>query len=165
MDDQFYIPALFIIAGIIVLAIIIKFASAPRYPYVPRRLLSPAELKFFRTLEALIPEDLRLSLKPRLGDIIDVDYVVKEKDFKWKGRYGALIWSKHLDFVIYDPVVSEVVLCIELDDKSHDTKEARERDKFKDKALEAAGIPLLRIKCKAHYDSTAIAKKLKPYLD
>lgn len=164
LQDPLYIT-FGIIAGVIVLGLILKFATAPLYPYVPRRLLSAAELKFFRTLERLIPPNLRLSLKPRLGDIIDVDYVVREKDFKWKGRYGALIWSKHLDFVIYDPLDSEVVLCIELDDSSHFSKDAIERDKFKDKALEAAGIPLLRIKCTAFYDSKSIAKQLAPYLD
>ena len=153
------------LGGLIFIYILVRFGTTSRYPYVPRRLLSAAELKFFRTLEGLIPDNLRLSLKPRLGDIIDVDYIVREKDFKWKGRYGAQIWSKHLDFVIYDPIDSEVVLCIELDDSSHDTKDAKARDRFKDKALAAAGVPLLRIKCKAYYESNVIAKKLAPYLD
>ena len=153
-----------VVTAIIILLVVAKFITAPRYPYIPRRLLSAAELKFFRTLEPLIPNDLRLSLKPRLGDIIDVDYVVREKDFQWKGKYGAMIWSKHLDFVIYDPVDSEVVLCIELDDSSHLTKDAQQRDTFKNKALDAAGVPLLRIKARAYYESKTLAKKLEPFL-
>lgn len=149
----------------ILIYLIVRFSTSERYPYIPRRLLTAAELKFFKTLEGLIPDNLRLSLKPRLGDIIDVDYLVREKDLKWKGRYGAQIWSKHLDFVIYDPIDSEVILCIELDDTSHLTKEAKARDRFKDKALDAAGVPLIRIKCKAYYDSKSIAKILSPHLD
>ena len=39
-----------------------------------------------------------------------------------------------------------VLFALELDDASHDTQEAKRRDKFKDKAFKAADLPLKRLR-------------------
>ena len=107
------------IAGFIALYLFTRLLSSPRYPYVHRHILTKAELRFFKTLRWLIPQDAYLSVKPRLGDIVDVDKVVKDRDSNWIGNFGAAVWSKHIDFVIFDTDTAEVLLCIELDDSSH----------------------------------------------
>ena len=38
-----------------------------------------------------------------------------------------------------------MLFALELDDSTHDTKDARKRDHLKDKAFAAAGVPLKRI--------------------
>ena len=50
-----------------------------------------------------------------------------------------------LDFVLCDNT-SNPICAIELDDKSHLRESAKTRDMKKDKALNAAGIPIVRIK-------------------
>ena len=49
---------------------------------------------------------------------------------------------------------------IELDDKTHRGKERQERDQFLDKSLEAANVPLLRIKAKDAYSIKEISGSL-----
>jgi|AntRauTorckE6833_2_1112554.scaffolds.fasta_scaffold15308_4 hypothetical protein len=154
-----------IICGVIILLLLLRYVLVDKFPYTSRRIMSEAELRFYRILEPLVPDNLRLSIKPRLGDIIDVDAVTQNKDSQWKGRYGAAIWSKHIDFVLFDPVDAEIVLCIELDDSSHLTPDAKTRDRFKDKALTAAEVPLLRIPAQRHYDAAVLRDLLSEQLD
>ena len=59
-------------------------------------------------------------------------------------KYFHKIAQKHVDFVICDQNLY-VLFAIELDDSSHETKDAKKRDRLKDKAFAAAGIPLKRI--------------------
>ena len=51
-----------------------------------------------------------------------------------------------LSFVLADARTLAPVLVIELDDKSHWQTDARQRDAFKDAALESAGVRVLRVK-------------------
>ena len=52
----------------------------------------------------------------------------------------------HCDFVLADEETLAVVLAIELDDRSHWQPDAIRRDQFKDAALFAAGVSILRVK-------------------
>ncbi|MGR5318484.1 DUF2726 domain-containing protein, partial [Vibrio mediterranei] len=61
------------------------------------------------------------------------------------------VTSKHVDVVIVAAKTSEIVCAIELDDASHRTKRAKLQDSEKNYALDAAGIPLYRIKPRANY--------------
>lgn len=150
---------------LIVLIILFRLVLVDKFPYVPKKIMSAAELRFYRILDPLVPANLRLGTKPRLGDLIDVDPALQQKDSSWKARFGAPIWSKHIDFVLFDPINAEIALCIELDDSSHQTAEAKSRDAFKDKALAAADLPLLRIPVQRHYDTAALRQSLSEYLD
>ena len=78
-------------------------------------------------------------VKVRLLDVVNVP------DKAWR-EYGAPASGMHLDFVLADAATTKVRLVVELDDKSHQRPEARERDRFKDNALAAAGVPILRVK-------------------
>lgn len=68
-------------------------------------------------------------------------------------RQSALnrINRKHIDFVICNPADLSILCAVELDDRSHNRADRKERDQFIDKALDAAGIPILHIKTKAGY--------------
>ncbi len=78
-------------------------------------------------------------MQVRLADIINCS----ESD--WQKGYGPKISAKHIDFVLFDKNTTKIRLCIELDDPSHDKPERKRRDVFVNKALESAGVPLLRI--------------------
>jgi hypothetical protein len=86
-----------------------------------------------------------LALKVRLADVI---YCT---DRTWSRGYGQRISQKHLDFVLYDTATTRILLAIELDDRSHEKAHRKARDEFVDRSLDAAGVPLLRVRAAATY--------------
>ena len=81
--------------------------------------------------------------KVRLADIV----TVARGDEHWQSQFNR-ISSKHADFVLCALESFEPLLVIELDDASHDRTDAQQRDMVKSKALEAARVPLLRLRAK-----------------
>jgi Protein of unknown function (DUF2726) len=141
----------YLLLAAVVLAIVIAVwlvmrKRRPSLPYVKRpSLLTPAELRFYRVLLRAVPAGLVVFVKVRLIDLVNVP------DKAWR-EYGAPASGMHLDFVLADAATLEVVLVIELDDKSHLGTEAQKRDKFKNAALGAAGVPILRVRAAGRYD-------------
>ena len=70
------------------------------------------------------------------------------------------IQSKHLDFVVCNPNDLTVQYAIELDDQSHDRAKRQGRDEFVDKALQAAGVPILHFSAKRSYAVAAVQQAL-----
>lgn len=128
----------------------------PDYPYHAKgTLLSEAELAFFKILEQAVPEQQMIAPKVRLGDVIGCS------DADWNKGYGPKISAKHLDFVIAERSTSRILAAIELDDKSHNRPDRKERDSFINSALDAAGITLIRIPCAASYSLTDLRQALE----
>jgi very-short-patch-repair endonuclease len=63
-------------------------------------------------------------------------------------RMAALskVASKSVDFAVVELASGDVVLVVELDDRSHDQTERRERDAFVNAVLEYSGIPIRRFR-------------------
>ena len=127
------------------------------WPYVrqPKGLLSKGEFSFFRVLQQACGD--RYVVCPKVG-LVDL-LTVKKVTEKWQS-YRNKIDRKHIDFVLCDAQTMQVVAAVELDDKSHDSDRARQRDAVKNKACAAAGLPLIRFKAQRAYDSHAIAAEL-----
>ncbi|MAM34597.1 MAG: hypothetical protein CMH28_05950 [Micavibrio sp.] len=129
-----------------------------KYPYYScETLLTPAELKFFKALEAQIPPHIGVSFKTRLNDIITCDQK------HWHKGYGPKIAAKHMDFVLYDKTTTEILGCIELDDRSHDRKDRVRRDEFVNKALRKSDIPLQRMTVKKVYSVNEISGLIRNF--
>lgn len=110
-----------------------------RYPYTARNLLTRREYKFYMILrEAAQAHHCLVCPKVGVKDLLQVS------DRHNYMKYFHKIAQKHVDFVICDEQL-HVLFALELDDSSHETRDARERDRFKNKAFRAAGIPLKRI--------------------
>jgi hypothetical protein len=125
------------------------------YPYHARRaLLTRTELAFYETLREVVGERLTVCMKVRLGDVIGCS------DDAWQLGYGRLIAQKHLDFVLLDADTTRVVLAIEVDDRSHAHPKRQARDLFVDRAMRAAGVPLLRMKAASSYPRSAVRHAL-----
>ena len=77
---------------------------------------------------------------PKVG-VKDLLSVTDKKQYM---KYFHKIAQKHVDFVICDRDLY-VLFVIELDDSTHETRDAKKRDRLKNKAFAAAGIPLKRI--------------------
>jgi len=131
-----------------------------RNPSVYRRcegLMTPAELAFYRVLLQAVEGQYRVFSKVRLADIIEPIPALAGSE-----RQSALnsIKSKHVDFVLCDPVSLSIEGIVELDDSTHERNDRRQRDAFVDQALSAAGIPIFHIPAKQTYSVNAIRSAL-----
>src|SRR6188474_1907125 len=116
-----------------IIAIALRRRFEPRYPagalpYFSRRfLLSKGEAAFYHALRAALPAGLCIAPKVRVSDVIGCDGAA------WKQGFGGRISQKHVDFVLVDSKSTEIVLIVELDDKTHRRRDRSERDEFLDR--------------------------------
>ncbi|QHI69120.1 DUF2726 domain-containing protein [Tichowtungia aerotolerans] len=155
-------PAIMVFGVVAVLYILLQILnSRPRrknYEYKScGTILTPAEQTFYKALKEAVGETAGISLKSRLADIL-------QPDAKGKEHHAAFcrIRSKHVDFLLYDPVTFQIKAAIELDDKSHRQPKRKQRDDFVNHAFQTADIPLHRFKVQKQYDSQQITEKLEP---
>ena len=144
MKEEIMQP-IYIYAGIIILLIIaaavllLWHLRRGYYPYAAKHILTKREYKFYLILRQ-VADEYGYMVCPKVG-VKDLLAVTDKKNYM---KYFHKIVQKHVDFVICDRDLY-VLFAIELDDSSHETKDARRRDHFKDKAFAAAKIPLKRI--------------------
>jgi len=112
--------------------------------YQATSLLTPTEQKFYNLL---LLECMKINMnvypKVRIEDFINA---VGKDRYVNRNR----IKSRHIDFLICDSNV-KVKLAIELDDYTHNTREAAELDEFKNQLMKEVGIRLFRVKVKDDY--------------
>jgi len=115
-------------------------------PYRSKYILSNNEYRFYTALKPLMDSKAYL-ICPKVGlkDIFDV--TAKGRD---RAKYWAHISQKHVDFLICDDKLHPL-FAIELDDKSHQKADAKERDAFKNALFASAKLPLYRIPSSASY--------------
>lgn len=136
-----YLPAVPVIVIIIaVVCLLLHLRRRNYYPYAPKHILTKREYKFYLLLRRET-DRRRCLICPKVG-VKDLLAVTDRRDYM---KYFHKIAQKHIDFVICDQDL-RVLFALELDDSSHETKEAQERDRFKDRAFRAAGVPLKRIR-------------------
>jgi len=92
--------------------------------------------------------------KVRLADIVTCT------DAEWRRGLGRAIAQKHLDFILCDRSTTRFVLAIELDDRSHERRDRRQRDLFVDQVLAQAGIRLIRFRARSRYSAWAIREHI-----
>ena len=97
-----------------------------------KEFLSPSEKEFKKYLHQNLPENIEIHCKVRLADIL-----------KSETKYRRIIMM-HVDYVLFNEDM-QPILAIELDDKSHETPEAKERDAIKNNALDESGIKYTRV--------------------
>ena len=123
------------------------FIYSAFYPVPQKKLLSlcsptsadKREYRFYLLLKE-VADEYHYIICPKVG-VKDLLAVTDKKQYM---KYFHKIAQKHVDFVICDKDLY-VLFAIELDDSTHETKDAKKRDHLKDKAFAAAGIPLKRI--------------------
>lgn len=127
------------------------------WPYRRKKeLLSRAEFSFFRVLQSVASDnEWVVCPKVNLGDLI-TPIAGTEKWQTWRNK----IDRKHADFVLCDAENMQPVMVVELDDKSHGSAKAQKRDADKDRALGAAGLPIVRIAAAKGYELAAVQDQL-----
>lgn len=122
-------------------------------------LLSQTERRFASALDAALPPGVRACPQVRLWDVIDAP-----RDSSWRVATNR-IRAKHVDFVLIETNTSRILAAVELDDRSHDREDRRERDRFLDGALASAGIPLLRVPAERSYDPKTLLRPISTALN
>ncbi|WP_051928092.1 DUF2726 domain-containing protein [Nitrosococcus oceani] len=132
--------------------------SAIGYPYVPAKaLFSAAERSFLGVLDQSVGSEHRVFGKVRVADIAAV-----KPGLSRSARQGAVnrIGSKHFDFVVCRASDFSVVCAIELNDKSHASKRAQERDAVKRNVCRSIGLPLFEVPAKRAYSVSELQGQL-----
>jgi hypothetical protein len=116
-------------------------------------ILTASELAFYRVLRQAVGNTYTITCKARLGDVFAVVP---------KNNYSALnrIQSKHVDFLLCDPVTMRPVAGIELDGWSHKMAKEQARDQFKDDLYRVTGLPLVRIPDAGAYDVSTVRAQI-----
>jgi Protein of unknown function (DUF2726) len=122
-------------------------------------LLSRGERAFFYALQAALGRRYLIAIKVRAADLLDCS------SSAWKAGYGHMIARHHLDFVLCEPRSTEVVVVIELDDRSHRRPKRQRRDAFLNNAFQAAQMPLLRIKAAVRYSVSVLREQIQRATD
>ena len=155
--------ALIVVVVLLLLVFVVYLTRRKRYPYQAKAALSSAaEYRFFVALESAVGAQARIFIKVRLADIVQVRDGLSERRF-WQAF--KLIASKHIDYVLCDADSHEVLCVIELDDRSHELAERRQRDAFVDKVFAKVGIPIFHFPVQARYDIEALQRTLQPTLN
>jgi hypothetical protein len=146
---------------VIALLTLMRMYSTPkRLPYTPRKsLLTKSEGRFYKTLQKAVLDDWEIFVMVRIADLIRVEKQTRN----YRGWLNKIL-AKHIDFVLCDPGTLEPIICIELDDPSHNRPERIERDEFVNHAFESADLPLLRIATQPQYNSRELRNLIEDTL-
>lgn len=129
-------------------------------PYIRRTtLLTAAEQRFYARLFQAVGTEVLICPKVRLADVIEV----RGDALEWQAAWNRIA-AKHLDFVLTTADEQQILLGIELDDGSHMMPNRRQRDEWLDRALVAAGLPLLRVRVRNDYDPAALRREIEQKL-
>lgn len=121
--------------------------------YLKQSLFTPAERSFLGVLDSLDMENYRIMAKVRLADIFDVKKSLNKGD--WQGAFNR-INAKHVDFLLVRKSDGAFLLGIELDDSSHEKGDRKNRDVLVDEIFKSAGLPLLHVRVRSHYNPVEI---------
>lgn len=117
-----------------------------RYPYKLRDdFLSNAELSFYHVLRTALDGEGVICPKVSLAELF---FVTEKEQYQ---SYFNKIDRKRVDFVVCEAKTMKPWYAVELDDRSHQREDRRERDRFVENLFAQAGVRLLRVPVRASY--------------
>lgn len=112
-------------------------------PYSRKMLLTNYEYKCYKLIKPIADKyNLHIMSKVRIIDFISVNRGMTQKECY---SYIGKIKQNHVDFVFCNPNNLYPLACLELDDSTHKSIKAQEKDKFKNEVFKSADIKLYRI--------------------
>lgn len=116
-------------------------ARRPQPNFKKKQLLTPSELLFFKDLVAALPEH-HIAPQVAMNGLLDPvgNFWGKAAQLRARRRFS----QKVVDFVVVDKDTGQVVVIIELDDPTHDSRAAQYKDAARDAMLQGAGYRTLR---------------------
>lgn len=129
-------------------------------PYIRRTaLLTPTEQQFYARLFQAVGNEVLICPKVRLADVIEV----RGDAIEWQSAWNRIA-ARRLDFVLATADTHQILLAIELDDSAHALPARQKRDEWLDRAITAAGLPLLRVRVRSDYDPGALRREVEQKL-
>jgi very-short-patch-repair endonuclease len=95
-----------------------------------------------------------ISMKTRLA------HAVRCPAALWDTVHGRRLSQKHVDFVVYDRYTAAIIAVVELDDRSHNAKDRRDRDAFVDGVLSSLDVAIVRVRAARTYDVETLRLQL-----
>lgn len=117
--------------------------------------ISPAEASFLHVLKNMVGDKMLICPKVSFAELF---FVAQSNN---RQTYRNKIDRKRVDFVLCNPKTFKPVFAIELDDSSHARPDRIERDEFVNAVFETAGLPLVRVKAQASYNTSDLAKQFQ----
>lgn len=129
------------------------------YRYTRKKFfLTRAEHEFYDALITAVGDKYYIFAQIHLPTILDNKVIGQS----WRASRSH-IDRKSVDFVLCDKKYLSPQLAIELDDKSHDQPKRKIRDKEVERILAEAGMPLLRVENRGHFDPAELAQHIHKY--
>ena len=125
-------------------------------------LFTVAERSFYGVLEQAISKEYKIFGKVRVADVLKP--IAKMNKSDWQSAFNK-ISAKHFDYVLCQKDTLNVVAVVELDDKSHNSKRAINRDAFLEDACDGANLKLIRFKAQQGYQIDSVRKHIIETLD
>ncbi|MFY8325580.1 DUF2726 domain-containing protein [Pseudoalteromonas sp. ZZD1] len=119
------------------------------YPFTRKQsVFTQVESAFLNLLERAVGDQYKIVSRVKLIDIIDC-----KKGLSVKAKRAAIAKAKNkqLDFVLIDKEKLTIVAAVDLVNNANKDGHKAQRDWFVNGALEAAGIPHIRMKVKSGY--------------
>ena len=143
-----------VILFIVILIIEKLITNSKIFPYsykLKSSLLTNTELKYYNALKSILSGSPYV-LQPQvcLSSIIE-----RNEKHKYQSELSRIV-----DFCVFSPEYSPILL-IEINDKTHLTKDRKDRDKKVKYILKSAKIPLVTLWTTDEFDIMSIAKTLK----
>lgn len=147
-----------LLAAVVIGKILFSLLSfANRYKYQKRRLLTKAEARFFTYLIKAVGDEYLIFPKVRIADVVAPADGLGERE---RNRHFWRTSSKHIDFVLVDKHTMYPYCCVELNDKSHERRDRKERDTMVQKIIESAGIKMVWIPVQRKYNIQEIKEAI-----
>lgn len=128
-------------------------------PYIPKNPLTATEVIFYHKLIEALPEHIVLA-QVQLSSFLKVDTKqIESGDYR---TWFNPISQQSIDFLICTKDFS-IITAIELDDKTHNSPSAIERDTKKNENLKAAQVPLIRWHAEKMPDLETIKQAILKY--
>ena len=116
-------------------------------------LFSPVERSFMQLLEKAVANDYKVMNRVKLADIMELKNGTSDKT---RASTMLKLNTKYLDFVLCGPQDFSVIAVLDLVNTSSREGHKAVPDWFVNGALDAAGVPYLRMKIKAGYTAADI---------
>lgn len=116
-------------------------------------LFSPVERSFMQLLEKAVAADYKIINRVKLADVMELKAGISDKT---RASTMQKLNAKYLDFVLCDPNDFSVVAVLDLVNNTSKEGHKAVPDWFVNGALDAAGVPYLRMKIKAGYTAADI---------
>ena len=116
-------------------------------------IVTPTEKEFKEYLHQHLPTNIEIHCKVRFADVLRSE--ITDKLNIWKDKK---IFMMHIDYTLVIKETQEIILAIELDDKSHRRKKAIINDTRKNEMLTQSKVWYARIPIEKMYDPTIMKK-------